>query len=248
MEQIPSQIVLWTDKCDSTNAEIRKLLKQYDQDIITVATNNQEKGRGQRGNSWFSDTNKNLTFSIAISPDKLEIEQQFYISMLTALTAIDTFKSIGLSATIKWPNDIFINDCKIGGILIEHDISGAYIERSIIGVGINVNQEAFPDYLPNPTSVYTETGETNDISTVLNKFIDIFNDNITRLNEPRDRIRNEYKHNLFGINRVLKFRDSEVVFNGKIVDVLPTGEIKIEDTNGDTRGYFFKEVEFILLQ
>ncbi|MCT4637004.1 MAG: biotin--[acetyl-CoA-carboxylase] ligase [Bacteroidales bacterium] len=246
MEQIPSQIVLWTDKCDSTNTEVRKLLKNYNHDIITVATNNQERGRGQRGNSWFSDTNKNLTFSIAISPDKLEIEQQFYISMLTALTAISTLKEFGLSTTIKWPNDIFIGNNKIGGILIEHDISGPYIERSIIGVGININQELFPDYLPNPASVYTETNRTVDIKDVLNRFADIFSNNILRLNQPREIIRNEYKQNLFGKDQPLRFRDNESEFTGKIIDVLPTGEIKIKDNSGHTRGYFFKEVEFII--
>ena len=130
----------------------------------------QSAGRGQRGHSWHSTEGENLTFSVVLKPTFLPIVEQFLLSEVVALALVDTFAAYGIECRIKWTNDIYAEDRKITGVLIEHSLSGETLARTIVGIGINVNQRSFPDDLPNPTSMAIECGRTFDRRAVLEIF------------------------------------------------------------------------------
>ena len=138
------------DELASTNDEARDA--RYMNGAVVIAER-QSRGRGQRGNSWSSAEGMNLTFSAVLCPAGLRAESQFYLSKAVALSVSDTVDSFGIESRIKWPNDIYVGDGKVAGILIENDLMGACISRSIAGIGLNVNQTAFDPALPNPTSL-----------------------------------------------------------------------------------------------
>ena len=120
-----------------------------------VSTYNQTAGRGQRGNSWESEPHKNLTFSVLLKPQHIIAREQFYISEIVSVAIVNTLRKyiIDQPIAIKWPNDIYVNDDKICGILIENTLSGYSISQSIAGIGININQQTFLSNAPNPISL-----------------------------------------------------------------------------------------------
>lgn len=121
--------------------------------LTMVTAERQTAGRGQRGNSWESEPGANLTFSLLIRPEGVPARSQFSISEATALAVTDLLAIYGVKATVKWPNDIYVGDRKICGILIEHAVMGTSIMHSIIGAGLNVNQTRFVSDAPNPVSL-----------------------------------------------------------------------------------------------
>ena len=172
--------IIWLDSTDSTNEEARRHILSLD-NLSVVSALEQTSGRGQRGNVWHSDTGKNLTFSIVLKHPSdssgdyspLTAHSQTLISELTAVSVREYLATLGIEASVKWPNDIIAGDKKICGILIEHSLIGQRISWSIIGVGLNVNQTDFPADLPNPTSMAVENSGA-DICALLSEFMDIF--------------------------------------------------------------------------
>lgn len=136
-------------------------------------TDCQSAGRGQRGNSWEAEPGLNLTFSILLRPRTVVASQAFAVSMLTAMSIADVIEAhIGKPVSIKWPNDIYVGDRKICGILIENTFTGINVERSIVGTGINVNQQQFVSDAPNPVSMVSLTGREYDLETLLAEVAD----------------------------------------------------------------------------
>ena len=115
----------------------------------------QTAGRGQRGHTWTSPEGENLTFSVVLEPTFLPVGEQFLLSEAVALALCDTFEAFGIAARIKWTNDIYVGNHKLSGMLFEHSFSGPTLSRSVVGIGINVNQTAFDPALPNPCLLYT---------------------------------------------------------------------------------------------
>lgn len=126
-----------------------------------ILAQNQSAGRGQRGNIWQSNPGENLTFSLVLEPVHIPVYEQFRLSIMAALAASDALRELGVSCCVKWPNDLYVGDKKIGGILIEHNLQGEFLTRTVIGIGINVAQREFPASLPNPTSVTLELIDAN---------------------------------------------------------------------------------------
>jgi len=248
VRQIPSQKINWTEECNSTNDLAREFLNNNEcNDVVVFAAHKQISGRGQGSNKWCSDDYKNITCSIIIKPENILMHEQFYISMITSLAARDYLLSYNITSSIKWPNDIYVSDKKIGGILIEHNIIGTNVTNSIIGIGLNINQSTFPSSIPNPTSLYNELKNSFNINEELSIFLSFFNNWLVQLNSgEKDMIYNEYLKSLFGFNKWRNFKTNNKVFIGKIINVETTGEIKITDKNNNTNGYFFKEIEFII--
>ena len=151
--------ILWLDIAESSNDEARKAIDSLD-NLSVVAVRCQTKGRGQRTNTWLSNPGENLTFSIALKNLDILPSEQIAISQITALSVVDFLNLYGIDAKIKLPNDIYVGNKKICGILIENSIRGSQISYSIIGIGINVNQTEFPSSLPNPTSILLERDQT----------------------------------------------------------------------------------------
>jgi BirA family biotin operon repressor/biotin-[acetyl-CoA-carboxylase] ligase len=155
----------------STNTFLEQLLQSQNRaktpdcpDGLIVMTDFQTTGRGRQTNSWHSENGKNLLMSILIYPH-LPVEAQFRVTEWISLAMTDHLRqNVGLDPRIKWPNDIYINEKKIAGILISHHWNSDEIASSIIGIGLNLNQERFPDTLPNPTSVILETGKKSDLT------------------------------------------------------------------------------------
>lgn len=147
--------IKWYNRIDSTNLQAHRELQDAEEGTVWVA-DFQTAGRGQRGNSWESTEGVNLLFTVLLRPDFLPVADQFSISRITALAIVKYLEGKGLHPKIKWPNDIYINDKKICGILIEHTLCGANLSASILGIGININQKVFESDAPNPTSLLLE--------------------------------------------------------------------------------------------
>jgi BirA family biotin operon repressor/biotin-[acetyl-CoA-carboxylase] ligase len=158
----------------------------------------QSAGRGQPGNAWESEEDKNLLLSIIVYPGTVAPPDQFIISMSVSLAISDFLTLHGIKSTIKWPNDIYVDDRKIAGILIENSVRGSSIENSIIGIGLNVNQQRFRGNAPNPVSMSMLTGTTFDTGTCLMElltFLDLRYKNLIRGDSGA--IREEYLRSLY---------------------------------------------------
>ena len=148
---------------DSTNNYLREQsAKARLPEGSLVIADFQTAGKGQVGNSWESEAGKNLMFSILLYPDFLPANRQFLISQIASLSVKETLEKYTDSVTVKWPNDIYWKDRKICGMLIENDLSGQYLYCSVVGIGLNINQEIFRSDAPNPVSLTQITGKTYD--------------------------------------------------------------------------------------
>jgi BirA family biotin operon repressor/biotin-[acetyl-CoA-carboxylase] ligase len=232
---------------DSTNNYASELLKSQKLDEGTIIwAKSQVQGRGQKGNSWLSEDEKNITCSIVISPNFLPIEMQFYLSVVTSVSIAEFLGRKIDDVKIKWPNDIYYKDLKLGGILVENSIIGATIKNSIIGIGININQSNFSDELPNPVSLINITMEEYNLQTLLDEMSEHFLLNYERLKSgDLQRLKNEYLNYLYVYGEPQTYKDSNGEFTGKITDVMDSGELVILDESNKKRSYFFKEVEFV---
>ncbi|MBQ0024423.1 MAG: biotin--[acetyl-CoA-carboxylase] ligase [Bacteroidales bacterium] len=154
--------IKWFDTVDSTNSTIARD-KENLADMSVYAAFNQSSGRGQRGNKWESKAGENLTFSILFKPRDLNLREQFCISQTVSMGVVDYLSGKGVTAKVKWPNDIYVSDRKICGILIENTAFRDKLSASIAGIGFNLNQMKFESDAPNPVSLSMITGKSYDI-------------------------------------------------------------------------------------
>ena len=160
MKQIGNKIVR-LDSVDSTNNFAANLLREGKIGHGTVIlADEQTAGRGQRGASWHSQGGMNLIFSVFVEHDNLSVDEQAHITHWVSLSVNDLLRAHDIASFIKWPNDLLVEDEKIGGILIENQLSGAFIRSSIIGVGLNVNQRFFDQRFRIPTSAHSFANST----------------------------------------------------------------------------------------
>lgn len=229
----------------STNDEARS--SQYDH-LDIVWAEHQSAGRGQRGHSWHSTEGENLTFSVLLKPTFLPIVEQFLLSEVVALALVDTLAHYGIECRIKWTNDIYVEDRKITGVLIEHSLSGDTLARTIVGIGINVNQQSFPAELPNPTSMAIERGCLFDRREVLELFAKQLSSLYTILESGNKAyIEMRYRHSMYHLDTLATYAyPSGERFEATIRGVRPSGELCLEHQDGTIREYAFKEVEFVL--
>ena len=175
--------IIWLDCTDSTNDEARRRICDLD-NLSVIAAMSQTKGRGQGDHIWLSETGKNLLFTIILKFSKEEMElrarDQVIISQITSDSVVELLELYGIDSWIKLPNDIYVGEKKICGMLIENTIKGSDMLSSIIGIGLNVNQRNFDVNLPNPVSMSQLTGQEYDIREVLDSFMNIFIQNIER--------------------------------------------------------------------
>lgn len=229
----------------STNDELRDT-KYREGDVVWADF--QTAGRGQRGHKWSSEAGENLLFSVALEPAFLPAAEQFLLSETVALSLVDLFAGYGIDAKIKWTNDIYVGDRKIVGILIEHIYSGAKLARTIVGIGINVNQREFDPSLPNPTSMSLQTGETYDLRSVLERFAEILMRNYESLREGgKESVQQRYRTKMYrlGERRTFALPDG-TQFEATIRGVRPAGDLIVEHSDGSVKEYLFKEIEFVL--
>ena len=161
-EKLEKVRIIWLDSAKSTNSELRMRLGELD-NLSVIAAVEQTAGRGQGSHTWYSSPRTNLTFSILYRfPEEgqglLKVADMLLVTQITTLGIRDYLLSKGITAGIKWPNDIWVGDRKICGILIENILDGDRIEASIVGIGLDVNEETWPEELPNPVSMKQLTG------------------------------------------------------------------------------------------
>lgn len=236
------------EEIDSTSNYLKKNLseKEVSEGTIVVA-DFQTGGRGQRGNSWESEKGQNLTFSILLKPDFVSANKQFIISQIIALAIKDVLDRYADEISIKWPNDIYWNNSKICGILIENSLIGNYIQQSIAGIGININQTEFRSDAPNPISLSMVTGNSYNLHEILDK---ITNSILFYYQLAKDgntfEIVSLYKNALFRKNGYHFYNDGIEDFEAKINDIEPSGILVLEKPDGKIRKFAFKEVQFVL--
>ena len=208
----------------------------------------QTAGRGQRGHEWHSRKGENLTFSVVLEPTFVPIAEQFSVSEVVALSLVDMVAEYGIEAKIKWTNDIYVGDRKLVGILIEHSLAPTSLRRTIVGVGINVNQTEFDAALPNPVSMAQLLGKELDAEQVLKCFLNHLQRNYELLREGgAEVLHNRYNALLYRKNEYHTYAlPSGEKFSAKILGTAPSGALCLENKSGETKDYLFKEVEFII--
>ena len=232
----------------STNEYVRKLLDDgQPPDGTVIIAGEQTKGKGYGSNIWISQSGKNLTFTIILYPDFIKAGHQFLISKTISLGISDYLNQYLDDVTIKWPNDIYVDNYKIGGILIENDLIGSVIKHSVIGVGLNINQQQFPDDLPNPVSLIQVMERSFSLQKEFRKLTQSLDARYKMLKgKNTDRINRDYHNNLYRLSEFHQFRQGREEFTAQIIGVSDFGQLILEDKNGKTLEFDFKEVDFVL--
>jgi BirA family biotin operon repressor/biotin-[acetyl-CoA-carboxylase] ligase len=237
--------MLVLDSVDSTNNYAMALIQQGERDTIKpVFAMEQTQGKGRRGKHWKSNKGANIMMSIPIEMQWLPLSQQFQLSAAIALSCHDLFLKYRVSNVfIKWPNDIFINDSKAGGILIENVIKGTLWQWSVIGIGLNINQEKFEDFNLKATSLKLATGETYDVLKLAEELVSTVLKRVNELKSGKfEKMLEEYNQHLFARNKIIKLKKGNIVFETKIAGVSSSGQLITSDAF--ERKFDFDEVEF----
>jgi len=215
-------------------------------ELTLVTAEFQTAGRGAGTNTWESERSQNLLFSLVVYPRQLQANQMFALSEVTALAIRDALNSYAEGFQIKWPNDIYWNNRKAVGMLIENDLRGKWVHRSIIGVGVNINQTRFLSDAPNPISLAQILGHEEDRSQVLDSIMQQFTHYYNMMEEEQyAALHDLYMQHLYRKGEPHTYSDANGTFVARIIDVEPTGHLILEDENKKLRRYDFKEVRFV---
>jgi BirA family biotin operon repressor/biotin-[acetyl-CoA-carboxylase] ligase len=235
------------ESLQSTNSSASLSLKEKELPEGTVIfTDFQTAGKGQQGKRWESEKGKNLLFSVILYPLSVSPDNQFLISMIISLGICDFLRELVPEVKIKWPNDIYVNNDKIAGILIENSIIGDTIESSIAGIGININQEKFSPGIPNPVSLKIITGKDMDTGTALENLLNYLDNRYKQLlYGDRGLIRDEYASMLYQAGEWHTYRSEGIIFKGRIQGITDSGSLKIEKEDSSVSEFAFKEVDYI---
>lgn len=219
--------------------------------MTLVSVVNQTSGRGQRGNSWEAGPGKNLTVSLLWKPEAFPAIVQFAASEAVALAVADTLADYGIEARVKWPNDIYVGDRKICGILIENSVCGRNIESAVCGIGLNVNQTEFLSDAPNPVSMLQLLGRETPLDEVLERLCGHLERRLAAVSDlsTHSALQDEYMSRLWrGDGKFHPFHDAlaDEDIEAAILAVAPIGTLTLLLPDATTRSYAFKEVSFIL--
>lgn len=247
---LPGGRLMWLDSVGSTNIHTAEMAIHNDlPEGFVVAAHVQTEGRGYEANTWESEPGKNLTFSMLLYPRFLPPGRQFILTKVVALGVRETLGQLlpDVSVKIKWPNDIYIDDRKVAGILIQHSIMGSGIDNTVVGIGLNVNQLEFRSEAPNPVSLRMISGQEYD----LNDLLSLLCMNVDKYYELlRSRyfgqLDKAYLEHFYRINTFSSFRIGERIFEAKITGVSTYGQLMMETMEGDFLKFSMKEIEFVL--
>ncbi len=234
---------------DSTNRFLKDLVKGASVENWTViTTENQTHGKGQFQKKWQSEPGKNLTFSVLCEFENFKAERAFYLNCIVSLAVFRVLYShIPEKLSIKWPNDILSHTKKLCGILIENTVSHDTIIRSVIGVGLNVNQEVFKGGLPMATSMKLIANKDFNRDILLNELIDELKKEAQLIeNQEFEIIKERYEKHLFRRNIPSMYKDaSGHHFMGKILGINNEGSLSVELENESVKTFDLKEIQFI---
>ena len=270
LDDSPTFRMIELDEVGSTNNFLRHLDTLGDCRMTLVTAEFQTAGRGADTNRWESAKGENLLLSLRVMPVSLPASRMFALSEAAALAVRDSLDLTlsqedgilppapcplplaphkgGRGVRVKWPNDIYYGDNKVAGILIENDLQGPTIQRSTIGIGINVNQRRFLSDAPNPRSLADIVGHDVERRFVLERFMESFTHYMQQIDggreEALDAMHEHYKKHLYRFDEECEYVDEKGEFRATIVDVELSGHLILKDTEGKRRRYAFKEVRF----
>ncbi len=243
--------IIWKYSIGSTNNYLKNCI-QSDQildngDIVVAADQTHGKGRGT--NTWESEPGKNLTFSFFLKPDFLNAEDQFLLNKAVSLGIFNFVKSTipDQRISIKWPNDIYINDKKVAGILIDNTIAGNKLEYSTIGIGININQQNFNKNLPNPVSLFNILNKKLDLEKCLDSLCNFLNVEYSHLlNSNLSKLVQSYHSALYKLNEYYHFKVGNKIMEAKIIGVSDLGKLQVELLGNGIEEFDYSEIKFII--
>ncbi|MCD8296653.1 MAG: biotin--[acetyl-CoA-carboxylase] ligase [Prevotella sp.] len=232
---------------DSTNRFLREYHGEEGQLMTVVSAEHQTAGRGQGANSWESVRGKNLLFSVLLHPLNIPASRQFVMLEVKSLAIRDSLAELVPDISIKWPNDIYFRDMKIGGTLSECVISGKCMKNCILGTGINVNQLTFTSDAPNPISLYNILGHETDRQALLDMIIDRFVYYLKMVESSQlEDLDYLYANALYRRRGIFEYEDANGRFMADIVGVESNGSLVLQKTDGTVSKYAFKEVKYII--
>lgn len=242
--------IIRLDRIDSTNTYLLNHIdQQHFPNGTLVITTDQYRGKGLNKNTWESEPGKNLTFSFLLYPDFLSPEQQFMLNVFVSLGIYDFINQLGINSKvkIKWPNDVYLGEQKVCGILINNTIKGSEIAYTVIGIGINVNQAQFTSDAPNPVSLKQITGFDYNLDTCLHQLLDRLNKRLIDLASGQIlKLNQDYRDALYRLRIPSKFVHKNHFIEGEILGVSQYGQLKIKNQFGEICHYGFKEIEFLI--
>ncbi|MDR2424167.1 MAG: biotin--[acetyl-CoA-carboxylase] ligase [Prevotellaceae bacterium] len=243
--------MIYYNRLPSSNTEAARLAVDGVEEGITVVCREQTAGRGQRENKWLTNPFENLTMSLVLRPS-LAARELFLLSKAFSIAVIDSLSGFGVEARIKWPNDIYVENRKIAGILIEHSFKGNSLEYTVIGLGLNVRQTVFPPFDIVPTSIALETGIMHRPDDVLKTVLDCFLPLYTMCNSPIDEHKTltaqRYMEKLYRNKGFFPYqRPKGEMFEAEVVAVANSGELILKAKSGETESFMFKEIAYAKL-
>ena len=238
------------DSLPSTNQYCELLNFSETEEFTVIAAHTQTAGIGQRGNHWEAEPGKNLTFSLVLKPTWLPIADQYQLTKAVSLGIADYLVPLIAGGDwrvhIKWPNDIYVDDRKICGILITHRIAGGLIAASVVGIGLNMNQQVFPSWVPNPISLEQLTEQEwpldealeNVLTCISHRYNELRNNPIGVLDEP-------YLNMLFRQGKEALYGYHGQTITATITDVNRFGHLQLITDNGERLSCQLKEIQFL---
>lgn len=242
--------VIRLKKVDSTNSYAKRIISEKTiKEGTVIISDFQSSGRGQSKSKWESKSGENLIFSIILKPGFLAPEKQFILNELIALSLIDYLSELipEQRVQIKWPNDIYVENNKIAGILIESIIKGVEIEYSTVGIGMNINQITFSDNIPNPISLKALTNREFDIDECLNNLCNKLSERYNQLKkEDFLKINSDYINSLYRFNTIAEYIISNTILKARIIGISEYGKLILLTENQKEIECDLKELEFII--
>lgn len=241
---------VFLDETESTNAYLKDNLSLIGGQGVVVSTDFQTKGRGMDTNTWLSERDRNLLFSLGLDVSFIDASAQFALSQAVAVGVVNAMNEFipQVQFSIKWPNDIYCGNKKLAGILISNTLSGSKMDKTIIGIGLNVNQTEFPDSLPNPVSMALIAGKQFDRNAVLDRVVDSIVCAISLLKTPKGMldINGKYVQHSYRFGTWSKFIIEDKTVERKIVGFNRWGHLRLEDSDGNISEFDIKQIKFVI--
>ena len=244
-----NQNIIILEEVDSTNTWLADNVAELASGVAVMARA-QSAGRGQRGTSWESAPGKNLTLSLLLKPEGVPAAKSFILSEAVAVAVAETVEAIvpDVNVSIKWPNDIYVGDLKLGGVLIENSLFASDIDHSIVGLGLNINQEKFLSDAPNPISLFQITEQEYSVDEFADQVVEAMNREASKAVAEYDDLHMRYMSRLWRGTGTHRFTDVATgeSFSAAVAAVEPTGYVQLLTTDRRTLSYAFKEVTWDL--
>ena len=238
--------IIKLDAISSTNDYLKKKYKSNNcKDGDVIWAKEQTRGKGQKEKRWISQKGKSLTISIYKEFDKFKVSNSFILNALISTSIVKTLEKIGLKKVrIKWPNDIMSGNKKLGGILIENFIKSELISSSIIGIGLNINEDKFKD-LPNATSLFMEINQKVKLKKILNVLTQELFSSFNLLKDNQNSIVKSYSSYLWKLNTLNNFKQKNTQFKAKVKGVNLSGNLILEMSDGSISDFNSNEIKMI---